>query len=343
MSKTPHWTITVPVQKSEHDGGRYLIGIAAGPGVDAQMDRVTPYAIQRFSEQITRNPIPLRNFHKTDDITADLGEVTKAWITADGELGVEILLDEDNKDSEFIWKKVEKGKQFGLSIHGNATDYKYEYDPASAARVRVLNDVELDEISITTRPAFTPSFGTVVRKSIEDAEGEIALNENETPVVEEVVAQDVTVVEEPVVETSTPDVPEAPVADDVEKSVTTSSKMEAKQLAKFVANMQKMFDQAESLGLLSDAEEPTASADATDIPVIEHSTAIDTLAAEVSKSHTEITELRAIINELKEQIPSTQLPPAQVSKSGSDEELAKLLSEMSPMDRVRFGLALKER
>lgn len=341
----PQWTLTVPVEKSEHDGGRYLIGIAAGPGVDAQFDRITPEAIQRFSAQISQSPIPLRNFHKTDDITADLGDVTKAWITDTGELGVEILLDEDNKDSDFIWKKISKGKQYGLSIHGDATDYHYEHDPASAARVRVLNDVKLDEISITTRPAFTPSFGTVVRKSIEDAENEGNALETESivdAVVEETTTDD-TVAKTAEVETATPVVPETEEVE-VEKSADAAIATANVEFLAFGKDFKNLMARAESLGLFGEtATETTASVDATDTPVVEHSTAIETLESEVSKSRSEITELRALVESLREQIPSTQLPPAQVSKSDSTEELAKLMAEMSPMDRVRFGLALKGR
>jgi hypothetical protein len=345
MSKIPQWTLTVPVEKSEHDGGRYIMGVAAGPGIDAQFDRITPEAISRFNSQLADKTIPFKNFHKNDDITADLGEVTKAWITDGGELGVEILLDEDNEDSNFLWKKIEKGKQYGLSIHGDAKDYRYEYDPASASRVRVLNDVQLDEISITTRPAFTPSFGTVVRKSIEDAEneGNDLSTEQETPVVEEVVTPTTEVTETvEVTEASAPEVTETPVEEtvEVEKTVTMGSAKEEKQLAKFVASMRKMMDQAESLGLLSDeAEDVTASAVETDSTVVAHSTEVEALATEVKKSQDEITALRAQIETLMEQIPGTRLPPVQVSKSDTD-EFDKVYSAMSTSEKIRLGVML---
>lgn len=346
MSKIPQWTLTVPVEKSEHDGGRYIMGVAAGPGIDAQSDRITPEAIIRFNNQLADKTIPFKNFHKNDDITADLGEVTKAWITENGELGVEILLDDDNEDSKFLWRKIEKGKQYGLSIHGDAKDYRYEYDPASASRVRVLNDVQLDEISITTRPAFTPSFGTVVRKSIEDAEneGNDLSTEQENPVVEQddtvVVAPDT---EEVVVESSAPEVTETTETVEevaVEKSITTGSTKEDRQLAKFVASMRKMMDQAESLGLLSDeAEDVTASAVETDSTVVAHSTEVEALATEVKKSQDEITALRAQIETLMEQIPGTRLPPVQVSKSDAD-DVQKIYSEMSTSEKIRLGVML---
>jgi hypothetical protein len=348
MSKMPQWTLTVPVEKSEHDGGRYIIGVAAGPGVDAQFDRITPEAIIRFNNQLNDKSIPFKNFHKNDDITADLGEVTKAWITDGGELGVEILLDDDNEDSNFLWKKIEKGKKYGLSIHGDAVDYSYEYDPASASRVRVLNDVALDEISITTRPAFTPSFGTVVRKSIEDAEneGNDLSTEQENPTVEPEVTSTTEVAKtEAVVETSTPEATETAVVEEtvVEKTVTTGSAKEEKQLAKFVASMRKMMDQAESLGLLTEDAEETASASETDSTVVAHSTEVEALATEVKKSQDEITALKAQMESLLEQIPGTKMPPAQVSKSDESDEFIKVYESMTPSERIRFGLALAEK
>jgi hypothetical protein len=95
-------------------------------------------------------------------------------------------------------------------------------------------------------------------------------------------------------------------------------------------------EQAESLGLMASAEE-TASVSETELPVVEHSTAIEGSETEVEKSlRDEITSLNAKFDQLLDMIPGTVVPPVQVSKSTID-TWQEMMAEMSISDRIKLG------
>jgi len=171
---------TFPISKAEKRAdGYYIVGEASGPEIDLEGERVTVEAIASFSRQIELaaemgDPIPYRDAHAKDGVLRDLGVVTKAWITPDFHLGVEVRLDvEDNPAALSLFKQItNKGKQFGMSVAGHVLDWADEYVAEVGTIVRTYKDVVLEEISNTTRPAWFPSFGTVLSKAIKDAEDE---------------------------------------------------------------------------------------------------------------------------------------------------------------------------
>lgn len=177
MSNNVDFKLVVPLVKAERSDGWYILGVAAGTGVDKDGDELTPVAIQRLAEQINSERIPLRNHHKKDSITEDLGYLVKATVTPDFQLTVEAKLDEDHPEAQYLWKKLDQGKQYGMSIHGQSVGW---YREAKGNKpVRKHNLVLLDELSVTTRPVFTPSLGSVLRKAIDEAGSSLA-NEGET-------------------------------------------------------------------------------------------------------------------------------------------------------------------
>lgn len=327
--------LVVPLEKSVHeDGGWYITGIASGLGVDAQRDNLTSEHIQSFERQIAQAMLPLKNEHLAKDITAEIGEVTKGWITDDFELGVEIKLDQDNPSAQYLWKKLEQGKQFGLSIHGGAKSESKTIDQQGRI-IRNLGEIVLDEISVTTRPSYTPSFGTVVRKSLEEAEE--LQEENQLEDVSKSTEEVTTETQENAGAASTP---EATVTEStpVEKSVTTDSKADAKKVAKLVAAVKNAQSLIDELGLDTDTSETVVtpvekSADEpsdTDFAV----TLEKALAAQ--KADLE-NAFNAQIEALKELIPGGSTPPVLVAKSDR-EQLAEALEGASTADRLRVGL-----
>lgn len=192
MTFTAAFKYTFPITKSEQRAdGRYIIGYASGPEVDLEGERMAPEAIQRFAEQIntqTDDPelmLVYRDAHAPDGVLRDLGVIKKAWINEHMHLGIEVRLDDDNPASDFLWKQVDgRKKQYGMSVSGRVLDYADEFVSEVGKTVRTYKNVVLDEISNTTRPAWYPSFGSVLSKSIKDAasavsDGVHVLNEDE--------------------------------------------------------------------------------------------------------------------------------------------------------------------
>lgn len=165
---------TFPIAKAEkRDDGYYIVGYASGPEIDSEGERMDPEAIARFSTQINDAPedgkLVYRDAHAPDGVLRDLGEITKAWVTEKFHLGIEVRLDEDNPSSMYLYRAIKKGKQYGMSVAGHVVDYANEFVAEIGKSVLTYKNVVLDEISNTTRPAWYPSFGTVLSKSIKDA------------------------------------------------------------------------------------------------------------------------------------------------------------------------------
>jgi phage head maturation protease len=173
MTLAATFKYTFPIVKSEQRAdGRYVIGYASGPEVDSEGERMAPEAIERFAAQINgedSDELVYRDAHAPDGVLRDLGVIKKAWVNENMHLGIEVRLDDDNPASNYLWKQLDKGKQYGMSVSGRVLDYTYENVPGHTQPVRTYKNVVLDEISNTTRPAWYPSFGSVLAKSLKDA------------------------------------------------------------------------------------------------------------------------------------------------------------------------------
>lgn len=164
---------TLPIEKAlTRDGKKVLVGLASGPEVDGDGERVTEEAIWSFAKQINEHPgsVPFRDAHAKDGVFRDLGYVSKAWVTDSGHLGVEVELEDENPAAEWLYKQIHKGKQFGFSVAGKVLDWAMEFAPEIGKSVRTFKNVVISEVSSTTRPAWTHSLGTVIAKAIQDAE-----------------------------------------------------------------------------------------------------------------------------------------------------------------------------
>jgi len=184
----PVWRITFPIVKAEErEDGRYLIGEASGPEIDLEGERMSPEAIESFSRQVNENQIPYRDTHKPYGAMHDLGYMTRGWINDKFHLGVEVKLDDDNPAAVYIHKKAMDGKQYGMSIAGEvpAGGYTDEFVPQVGKNVRTYKNVLLTEIVNTTRPAWTPSLGTVLAKAIDEAEEAESLTKGDNQSMED--------------------------------------------------------------------------------------------------------------------------------------------------------------
>ena len=170
------WRITFPIEKAvQRDGGYHLVGLASGPEIDAQGERMSPQVIYRFADQINAGGgLPLadrlvyRDAHADDGVMRDLGWVNKAWVNEHGQLAVDVLLDDENPAAMYLYKQIERGKKFGMSVAGRVLEAAEEFVADIGRKVQTFKSVILTEISNTTRPAWTPSFGSVLAKALKD-------------------------------------------------------------------------------------------------------------------------------------------------------------------------------
>jgi hypothetical protein len=179
MKKTAPFRYTFPILKAEQrEDGRYITGEASGPEIDATNERMSPECIVQFAQQITDmaaagTPLVYRDAHASDGVLRDLGEITRAWVDDRTHMGIEVKLEDGNPAADWLFNSITtKKRKWGMSIAGMVKDYADEFVAEVGKVIRTYKDVILTEISNTTRPAWTPSFGTVLSKAIDEATAE---------------------------------------------------------------------------------------------------------------------------------------------------------------------------
>lgn len=184
-----NWRITFPIEKAEQrDDGYFIIGLASGPEIDATDERMDQNLVYRYADQINASGglsldahLPYRDAHAPDGVMRDLGWLTSSWINDDQRLAVEVKLDEENPAAMYLFRQLKRGKKYGMSVAGKVLDYVDEWVTDVGKTIRTYKDVILTEISNTTRPAWTPSFGSVLAKAISDDGEPVVATGSDTP------------------------------------------------------------------------------------------------------------------------------------------------------------------
>lgn len=364
---------TFPISKAEERAdGFYITGFASGPEVDTEGERMAPEAIERFAEQINSTDpdqrLVYRDAHAPDGVLRDLGDITRAWVNEHFHLGIEVKLNMDNPAAAFLFKQIKRGKQYGMSVAGHVVDYANEFVEEVGKNVLTYKNVMLDEISNTTRPAWYPSFGTVLAKSVKDASETIgkedmsntAQAELDTKVEDATKSDESTEATEDTTEKAadaaaestdeTTEKADESTNDDVEKAGRKVSGVTAAELLGVFNTMQAALtnigvlaapatddvatdSEKSASGAQEDTTEKTDGAGSTE-PVITKSD-LDALAADLKKAQERIAELEAR--------PATLVPGVitDASKSAAADELAEFLSKASPSEKMRLAFALQ--
>ena len=335
-----------------------------------------PEAIALFRAQVEGmvqqgDPLVLRDAHAQDGVLMDLGYIVEASIDESFHLVIKAELDEDNPAAVALWKKLQKGKQFGLSIGGRVIDYIDEYVETLGKTVRTYLNVLLNEISVTTRPAWQPSFGTVMSKSIDEAtaasltkEGANRVEDEElqpgqdvapdaavkseelvTPAADETQKADEEVaLPEGVIETLEDGTPVVRSEDDNDTDVEkagrrVSAATRREMLSAFEAHRAALV----ALGLLDDGGAPEKSVSGDEeSPLVKSLRDSVTAEKDISKAlQKSLDEATARIEEL-EKTPAAQ-PPAVLAKAKDEaDETIKALFKLSPSERLAIALQLND-
>lgn len=318
----------VRLVKAIDDDEWVIMGIAAGPVPDSVGDRFSYDAAEKVAAQINRMPLPLHDWHARNTILGlPIGEVYKAWVTPDGEVGIEARLDKSHTTAQMLRQKLSEGKQFGLSVGGKVLSYKDEFEKAVGKKVRTFTDIVLDEISVTTKPFYQPSLGTVISKAIDEAEsasveeGDNSLdNTAETPEAADTQAETPEVVQEP---TDTAAAPE------VEKSL--DSIVEA-----LIMRIDQRID--EKFAQLTVNNAPAADSQPADTEVVAEKSETQTTGEDIVVKALE--EVLRRLERIEERTPDVTAPGVLTQKS-EIEQLQDVLVNMTPSERLRFGLRAK--
>lgn len=374
MSKNAPFKYTFPITKAEQRAdGFYLTGYASGPEVDSEGERMTPDAIERFSKQINGTSdgerLVYRDAHAKDGVLRDLGEITKAWVNEHFHLGIEVKLDESNPASMYLFRSIkDKGKQYGMSVAGYVHDYADEFVEEVGKVVRTYKDVVLDEISNTTRPAWYPSFGTVLAKSVKDVSETVEEDMSHTAEAElDTTVEDTTKSDETAeaVETTKADDTEGAAAEETAADETAKAdetvaeettekagrKVSGATASELLGAFNTIQTALQNIGVIeapastaieseksaSGAEEETTEKTANDASTdaVITKADLDVLASALEKANARIAELEAR--------PATPVPGVITDTKKAEDELAEVLAKASPSERMRLAFAAHTR
>lgn len=340
------YKITFPIEKAEtRDDGLYLVGLATGPEIDSENQRIHPSLIQKWADQINSGDpdrqVIYRDWHQKNSSAADLGVLTKAWVTDEKRLGVEVRLDEDNPTALYIHKSIDKKKkQFGMSVAGKVHSYADEFVAELGRKVRTFYDATLEEVSNTTKPIWTPSLGTVLSKAVDEAAAEVGAADGGTRVGDEIKTETVAQATEVETATETGAATEA-TSTEVEKAIKTETKRDDKQLADIVKVYGALGQKLRDAGLLT---EEAASTESTAETVTKSEstteTAGTTSAPEVVTLAKAVSDLTQIVTDLAARTPDGSAP-ATLVKAEAVDPLAELYSVTDPIERLRLAMAAK--
>ena len=133
---------------NDGDSERILLeGIASTTNRDLQDEIVSPAAIETMAQQAEYLNIHANHWYGVEDV---VGAIKESKVE-DGKLHIKFLI--TKKYTPDIRDLLDTGVRLGLSIGGAITNYD--------EKNRIINELELYEISLTPMPANWDTFGTV--------------------------------------------------------------------------------------------------------------------------------------------------------------------------------------
>jgi HK97 family phage prohead protease len=155
-----NFNIHIPLKKSPFDDD-YLVGIASTVSMDRDMERMSEKALYDMQREIITNGVNLFGNHE-HSWENTLGVVKDAKIE-NNQLKVGIKLDNPDTNPKVIQmlEKLKRGINLGLSVGGFVTKEKYEFDKANNRKIKVIDGVQLYEISVVGVPSNSDTLLTI--------------------------------------------------------------------------------------------------------------------------------------------------------------------------------------
>jgi len=158
------FAFSVPITKAfEENGCRYFEGVGSDTRVDRQRQRLSGEAVAKLAGQALEKQIGVKAEHRgrwTDEFAA----VVATEVLPDGSFFFRARLEKEHPEGEIVWGKLQTGKKLGASIEGRLIAAHAE--DAGDGPVEVIDDLEIDALVITPRPANPRTWVAAVVKSL---------------------------------------------------------------------------------------------------------------------------------------------------------------------------------
>lgn len=168
------FNIIIPLQKDIVSDR--LTGIASTTSIDRDEEKMSRKALKTMVKDIKSIGVNLFGNHE-HNWENTLGVIKDADLVGN-EVAVDITLDnpETNPKVPMLINKLNKGIKLGLSVGGNVTDYKWEYDSSLKKKIKVLDKVKIFEVSVVGIPSNSDSYMSIPRAIAKSAQGLISSN-----------------------------------------------------------------------------------------------------------------------------------------------------------------------
>ena len=173
----------IKVETDASTGKKFLIGIASGPMIDRDGERMGPDFIRKMAKQLPNLTVFAEHEHH---LTKTLGFVASAKMVGKGEIQARTALEPEwdpgeesgNKLVSDILMKIEHGTPLGYSIAGYVTEFKDVYDEDLERTVPTAMDGLLDELTVTARPSYQSELS--LSKAIGELRGDDEIDDEES-------------------------------------------------------------------------------------------------------------------------------------------------------------------
>jgi HK97 family phage prohead protease len=150
------FNIIIPLKKDINSN--QLTGIASTTSVDKDDEKMSADALHSMVKDIKTQGVNLFGNHE-HNWENTLGVINTAELV-NNQVQVGITLDDasTNPKIPMLLNKLKKGIKLGLSVGGNVTGYKWEYDRTVGKKIKVLDQVKIYEVSVVGIPSNSDSF-----------------------------------------------------------------------------------------------------------------------------------------------------------------------------------------
>ena len=152
------FNVYIPLKKNTNSE---LIGVASTLSIDRDEERMSDRALKMMVNDIKVKGVNLFENHE-HGWQNTLGAIKDAELI-DNEVNVKITLDDANTNPKIpmLLNKLARGIKLGLSIGGRVTDESWEYSKTLGKKMKVINGLELLEVSVVGIPSNADSYLTI--------------------------------------------------------------------------------------------------------------------------------------------------------------------------------------
>lgn len=159
--------VIIPLRKTGVNDNA-LTGIASTTSVDRDDERMSAEALSMMVADIKRTGVNLFGNH-SHEWENTLGVIKDARVEGN-QVVVDVTLDDASTNPKIpaLLNKLNRGIMLGLSVGGNVTNFKWEYDKELGKKIKVLDKVHIYEVSVVGIPSNADSYlsmGAAIAKS----------------------------------------------------------------------------------------------------------------------------------------------------------------------------------